>query len=264
MLSIYAGSDTGRVRKSNQDCYDYKILGKELAFAVLCDGMGGQNGGQLAAQKATDFVTEMLSRDLRPGMAETSLRSIVLSAVAGANALVYDISRKNAELAGMGTTLIAAVFDGGHVFVAYVGDSRAYHLSAAGEETQLTKDHTVVQMLLDIGEIDREEAQRHPKRHYITRAVGVASTVEADFLEHPLEPGDTILLCSDGLYHYVEAGSLAGHLRESLAAKSVDNLIALANQAGGSDNITAVVVCRESGGIAGARPQNGPRTGEEN
>lgn len=255
LLSIYAGSDTGRVRKTNQDCYDYKILGEELAFAVLCDGMGGQNGGQLAAEKATGFVTEMLARDLRPGMAESSLRSVVLSAIAGANALVYDISCKDAELAGMGTTLIVAVFDAGHVYVAYVGDSRAYHLSASGEETQLTRDHTVVQMLLDIGEIDREEAQRHPKRHYITRAVGVASTVEADFLEHPIQPGDMILLCSDGLYHYVESGSLAGLLQESVAAKSVDNLIALANQAGGADNITAVVMCWESGDIAGARPQ---------
>ncbi|HHY53275.1 MAG TPA: Stp1/IreP family PP2C-type Ser/Thr phosphatase [Clostridiales bacterium] len=255
MLSIYAGSDTGRVRKTNQDYYDYKILGEELAFAVLCDGMGGQNGGHVAAEKATGFVAEALARDLRSGMTESSLRNVMQSAIAGANALVYDIACKDAKLAGMGTTLIAAVFDAGHVFIASVGDSRAYYIPASGEEVQLTKDHTVVQMLLDIGEIDREQAQRHPQRHYITRAVGVASTVEADYLEHPIQPGDMILLCSDGLYHYVEAGSLANLVRESVAAKSVDNLINLANQAGGADNISAVVMCWESGDIAGTRPQ---------
>lgn len=248
MFLLFGGTDTGLVRKANQDRFAFHRVSDLFGYAVLCDGMGGQNGGSVASQTAIDFVAATLLRDLRPDMGEVALRAVMNTAVAGANALVFDAATTDPNLAGMGTTLIVAVFTPGHVFVSYVGDSRVYHLGGDGAETQLTRDHTVVQLLLDIGEIDPEEAQHHPKRHYITRAVGVAPTVDADFLEHPFAPGDTVLLCSDGLYNYYEENTLAELLRQSVAAGSVDNLIGLANERGGGDNITAVVAYWEPDG----------------
>jgi len=250
LITIYGGTDIGLVRKTNQDSYAYKVLGDLLACAVLCDGMGGDEG-HLAAQTATSFVEEVLSRDLKPKMSENSLKSVIMSAAIGANALVFEAVQQNVELEGIGTTLTIAVVFGDSVFIAYVGDSRVYHLHG-GQEQQLTKDHTVVQMLLDIGEISQEEVETHPKRHLITRAVGVSASVEVDFVEHPFGPGDMLLLCSDGLYNYAGAENMAGpglyaHLQESCKTGSVDNLINLAkNIGGGGDNITAVLICRQA------------------
>ncbi|MCL2857148.1 MAG: protein phosphatase 2C domain-containing protein [Oscillospiraceae bacterium] len=257
MLTILGGTDAGLVRKNNQDKYEYKVLGELLCYGVLCDGMGGTDCGQLASQTATDFVAQALERDLRPGMSEASLKGVMMSAAAGANALVFDTAAQNPGCAGMGTTLVVAVVSGESVYISSVGDSRAYHFGSQGQK-QLTKDHTVVQMLLDVGEISQEEAAEHPKRHLITRAVGVMPQVEADFVEHPFLPGDVLLLCSDGLYNYagsenMDAPALLTHLEKSVGAGSVDNLIELAkNIGGGGDNITAVLICREP-----AQPEEG-------
>jgi protein phosphatase len=206
--------------------------------------MGGPAGGHVASQTAADFVKDMLERDLKPDMPEQSLRAVMLSAAAGANAMVYDAAKKDPELAGMGTTMILAVFSGEHIFAAHAGDSRIYRIED-GKAVRLTKDHTVVQMLLDIGEITEEEAKDHPKRHFITRAVGVGPAVDADFSEYPFLPGAPILICSDGLYNYVEEDTLPGLVARALGEKSAAPLIDLANEGGGGDNITAVIVLRE-------------------
>ena len=240
MISLIGGTDKGLVRKTNQDGYEFAVLSERLAFAVLCDGMGGENGGGIASETVIRFVTEVLLRDLHDDMTELSLRSVMQSAVAGANALVYDAAQKDPLLSGMGTTLIMAVFLGEHLFVGYVGDSRVY-LVTPEQERKLTKDHTVVQMLVDIGEITEEDAASHPKRHYITRAIGVAPGVEADFLEHPLTADCTVLLCSDGMYNYLAAGTLRELLESCVQSGSVNTLIELAKAGGGTDNITAVV-----------------------
>ena len=249
MITILGGTDVGLVRKTNQDQYDYKVLGELLCYAVLCDGMGGTDCGHVASQTATKFVAQALERDLKPGMSESSLKGVIMSAAAGANAMVFEAATQNPGCAGMGTTLVVAVVSRENVYISSVGDSRAYHLNDTGQQ-QLTKDHTVVQMLLDVGEISPEEAAEHPKRHLITRAVGVMPQVEADFIEHPFAPGDMLLLCSDGFYNCAGPENMAGpallaHLRESVHDGSVDNLIELAKSVGGgSDNITAVIVCR--------------------
>jgi len=239
-MTFYGGTDTGLVRQSNQDQFEFRVLSDRLGFAVVCDGMGGQNGGNVASEMTTRFVCDMLGRDLSEDMSEVSLRGVISAAVSGANALVYDMAVSNPDLEGMGTTLIIAVLQGSQLYVAFVGDSRVYTASPT-RELQLTKDHTVVQMLLDIGEISPEDAESHPKRHYITRAVGVAPTVNADFLVHTLAPDELVLLCSDGLYHYLEAGALYAALHQCVREKSADSLIQLAKDRGGADNITVVV-----------------------
>ena len=240
MLKFYGGTDVGLVRATNQDRFECRELSEQMGYAVLCDGMGGQKGGNVASEIATGFVVEMLDRELREDMTEMSLRAVLDSAVAGANAKVHEAARKDPELQGMGTTLIVAVCLAGQLYVSYVGDSRVYAVTPA-HELQLTKDHTVVQMLLDIGEISEEDAQSHPKRHYITRAVGVSSTVEPDFIVHKLAPDELVLLCSDGMYHYLSPGTLYGLLHECVRRKSVDSLIDLAKESGGTDNITVVM-----------------------
>jgi protein phosphatase len=160
--------------------------------------------------------------------------------VAGANVLVREAAAEDESLAHMGTTLILAVFLRGSVYIACVGDSRAY-LASPDRELQLTRDHTVVQMLVDIGEVTPEDAKVHPKRHLITRAVGAEPDIDADFIVQDLKPDDIVLLCSDGLYNYLEPGTLYEILKRCADEKSASSLIELAKERGGADNITAVV-----------------------
>lgn len=240
MIKLFGETDTGLVRKINQDRFECGVLSDKLAFAVLCDGMGGQNGGHVASEITAKFVADMLRRDLHDNMSEMSLRAVVESAVAGANALVHEAAAKDENLQGMGTTLLAAVIADDRLYVGYVGDSRVY-TATPEQERQLTKDHTVVQMLLDIGEISEKDAASHPKRHYITRAIGVSPSVELDFLLHKLAPDEIVLLCSDGLYHYLEPGGLYEALLACIRAESARGLVDLALAGGGSDNVTVIV-----------------------
>jgi protein phosphatase len=221
-------------------------ISPELKVAVLCDGMGGENGGNVASDMACRFAFEKIKRelgaglDIGPGNVELTVRGILTSAVAGANAIVFDAAQKDAALDGMGTTMILAVFNADDLYVCYVGDSRVYLASANGAR-QVTRDHTVVQMLVDMGEITPEEAKTHPKRHFITRAVGVGPTVEADFIAERLSSGEIALLCSDGLSGYLQTEGLYGLLLPCLKESSAHPLIDYAKKAGGADNITAVV-----------------------
>ena len=240
MRNLIGGTDQGLVRASNQDRFEAVKLSDTLAFVVLCDGMGGENGGNVASEIATTHAREALARELTEDIGEGTLRGIMKSAITGANALVYERAAADPALSGMGTTMIVAVFSAATLYVAYVGDSRVY-LASPREERQLSKDHTVVQMLVDIGEITEADARIHPKRHYITRAVGVSATVDVDFLAETLVEDDIVLFCSDGLYTYMTPGSYYELLSRCIAEGSVRVLIELAKEAGGSDNITAVV-----------------------
>jgi protein phosphatase len=233
------------MRTANQDRFACEALSDNLAYGILCDGMGGENGGGVAADVAISFAEDMLRRELREDMSEVSLRAVLSSAIAGANAMVYEQALKDESLSGMGTTMILAVLLHSTLYIASVGDSRVYLFSPDGQR-QLTRDHTIVQMLVDMGEISEEDAKVHPKRHYITRAVGVSATVEADFLVESMVETDIALLCSDGLYTYLDEGVTYAFLRQCLANGSAQPLIELSNAHGGADNITAVLIAEES------------------
>lgn len=230
------------MRRSNQDCFALARLSDTLGFAVLCDGMGGENGGNVASELAVSYVRAALERGLSEEMGETSLRSLLFSAVTSANAVVYDAACADPALSGMGTTILAAVFSAGVLYLAHVGDSRAYCVGPKRTE-QITCDHTVVQMLLDIGEIAKEDVVNHPKRHIITRALGVGKEIDIDFIVHEPEQNDIILLCSDGLHNYLEQDNDEFYpmLEQCVRQNSVQPLIDLALSSGGADNITAVV-----------------------
>ncbi len=240
MKNIFGATDVGLVRTTNQDTFAAEKISDDLAFAVLCDGMGGEAGGNVASAMTLKQVCDVLRRDLSAELSELALRSIMMSAVAGANAIVFDAAQKDTNLTGMGTTLIIAVFVRKTLYIACVGDSRVYCVSAE-RELQLTRDHTVVQMLVDIGEITAEDAKTHPKRHFITRAVGVGDKVEADFVVHELNDDDVALLCSDGLYNYLQTNALFGLVEAALSGVNAQPLIDFAKAGGGADNITAIV-----------------------
>jgi protein phosphatase len=162
----------GMVRSANQDCFRIGSLFGQTRYVVVCDGMGGKNGGGIASRMAADSIETALLRAASGGMLpETSLRAALLCAVQGANSVVYEYAQQSPDLTGMGTTVIAAAVRSGLVCAAYAGDSRIY--SVLEERLiQLTRDHTVVQVLLEKGEISPEDAKHHPQRHYITRALG--------------------------------------------------------------------------------------------
>ncbi|MCL2057060.1 MAG: protein phosphatase 2C domain-containing protein [Oscillospiraceae bacterium] len=244
MNRSFGHTDIGLTRPTNQDCFDCGQISARIAFGILCDGLGGENGGEIASQTAVGLTGEVLRRELREGMSELSLRSVLSSAIAGANAVIHEKASGDEKLTGMSTTILLAVLIGDTLYVASVGDSRVYIFSPGGRR-QLTKDHTVVQMLVDIGEISEEDAKRHPKRHYVTRAVGASPTVEPDFFAEHLKPGDIALLCSDGLYPYMDPEITYGLLSRCVKESNAKTLIDLALSAGTTDNITAVIMASE-------------------
>lgn len=228
---VAAKSDVGRVRQGNEDSY----LVQEPLFAVA-DGMGGHLGGEIASATTVETITRAASEE--PPHDTSRLAAIVRQA----NSAVWEKAQGDPELRGMGTTCTLVLLEEGELHIAHVGDSRAY-LLRAGELTQVTDDHTLVNRMVREGRLKPEEADRHPQRSIITRALGVDAEVEVDELSLGVEEGDRFLLCSDGLTSMIDFDALRATLTEESAPQAaVDRLIDLANQAGGEDNITVVLV----------------------
>lgn len=240
-MKLSAVTDVGMVRQSNQDA----CVGGELPFggfyAVVCDGMGGHAGGNVASETAVKRISEELNKNFRENMSVSSVKNMIESALVLANLDIFDASNENDELAGMGTTAVVAVFTGDKCVVANVGDSRCY-LASDGKITQITKDHSLVQEMVDAGLITSAAAEHHPRKNIITRALGIADDVEADFFDIRFSPNDKLLLCSDGLTNHVENDKILAVLSDRDFDGCAQKLISIANANGGSDNITAVIV----------------------
>lgn len=240
-MDIYGATDIGQVRSSNQDTYRCGRLTDTAVYAVVCDGMGGANGGNIASSIAADIMEKRIVSQYRENMPEASVLNMLESAVGAANIEVFDKAAADAQLMGMGTTLIAVIADGEKALVVHVGDSRVYHLT--GEKlVQITTDHSVVQEMIAKGQITEEQAKGHPRKHFITRAIGVEQDVRPDFDIFDVAPGDRILLCSDGLTNMVQDAQLKELLQNGDAADLPATFIKIANENGGDDNITAVVI----------------------
>ena len=236
-----AATNIGRHRGDNQDAYRTGTLPCGC-YLLVCDGMGGERGGGIASALAADTVAARIVRDIVPAMTETSVRNVLESAGAAANAAVYSRAQSDASLTGMGTTLSAVVVTDSTAHILHVGDSRVY-LLREGKLHRLTTDHTVVQMLLERGDLTEKDAEHHPQRHYITRAVGVERDLKPDVFTIDLQAGDVLLVCSDGLYNELSPDTLASLLGVCVAEKSAQALIDGANRGGGHDNITAAICC---------------------
>lgn len=244
---LTAETHVGQKRETNQDTFVAQTLEWGGGFLVVCDGMGGERGGAVASDIAAKAMAGQLSRGLRPDMREASVRHLLQCAAAAANADVFDAARADPALEGMGTTLVAAAVTPGAAHIVHAGDSRAY-LLRDDLLTQLTVDHTVVQMLIDRGDITTQDAREHPQRHYITRAVGVEAELPFDIFSIDLQPGDALLLCSDGLYNFVSHEDLCALTAVAVRRRSAAGLIARANENGGGDNITAALAGLTGGG----------------
>jgi PPM family protein phosphatase len=237
-VTAHGRSDIGRVRSGNEDAL---LIGQTL-FAVA-DGMGGHRGGEVASATALGPLGPLDGRRFPDTAAALAA---LTEAVTAANRDVSHRAHDDPDLEGMGTTLTAVHIDGRDAHVVHVGDSRAY-LVRGDRLVQLTDDHTLVQALLDQGRITREDIATHPHRSVITRAIGVADDVEVDTLHLTLHDGDRLLLCSDGLTGVVDDATIARTVRDLASASAVEALIDAANDAGGPDNITVVIVAVDGG-----------------
>ena len=239
-MNYYGKTDIGKKRAENQDCFGYKELDGMTLLAV-CDGMGGANGGSIASRLALDSFLEICENDLKKNMTDIQIRSVLSLAVTEANSSVFKASKQNKALEGMGTTLISALITENGIFIINVGDSRAYTV-VSGNFEQVSHDHSYVQLLIDMGNITPEEAENHPEKHAITRAVGVGESVKADIDKLESDTPSYILLCSDGLTGMVKHNAIKDVLVSSVSLQDkADKLVDLANENGGEDNITVLI-----------------------
>src|SRR3984893_16247457 len=237
----YAGTDTGRQRRANED----SLLARSPLF-VVADGMGGAQAGEVASGIAVASLRGGLEESSEP---ETALATLAMAA----NSRIHELSHSNAEHAGMGTTLTAVYVGAREVAIAHVGDSRAYCLRD-GELLRLTDDHSLVDELMRQGRLTPEEAVEHPQRSVITRALGPEGRVEVDTRSFQARPGDVYLLCSDGLTTMLSEEQIAVILRSNPRLREAgEALIAAANEAGGRDYITVVLLRLEE-----VRPGDAP------
>lgn len=241
MLSFAGKTDVGRRREVNQDCFYLRGLDGGAVLAILCDGMGGQNGGQVASETAVRTMAQRIVKDYRRDYGANSIRHMLSAAMSAANSEVFARAKRDPALKGMGTTAIAALIRDGTAYLLHVGDSRCYLITREGVR-QMTRDHSVVQMMVERGEITPEEAKYHPERHFITRALGIGEQLEADYLEENVPAGSWVLLCSDGLSNHLDEEDICGIVTGNTPSESVEELIDRANIMGGTDNITAVLI----------------------
>lgn len=240
-MKIVARTDKGVVRDNNQDSYTAIELDSSAVLAVVCDGMGGAAEGALASIEAIKVIRELIAERFSSNMSDLSIKSLLVSAIENANKHIYNLSKTDESYEGMGTTAVVALISNSFVYIAHAGDSRAYKISD-GELFQMTRDHSVVQNMLEKGEITPEEAVEHPSKHIITRALGVDDFIRVDFCQEPFEDNDCLILCSDGLTNYSKPDDILRLTSDGCYYKYADRLVNLANQNGGGDNVTVVAV----------------------
>jgi len=248
-LVIYGTSDVGQMREHNED---HIAWDKSLGLVIVADGMGGHNAGEVASEIAVNSIQEALRDVLDPDMQAShtiELGDAVREAICYANDEINRAARENIAYSGMGTTIVMTLFHADRVISAHVGDSRTYRLRDDKLE-QLTTDHSLVQEMLDNGYLSQEEAQMSASRNLITRALGIAETVEVDVKEEKVACGDVYIMCTDGLTDLVTDDEIVTLLKDYRSETDGCNLegatralIALANDKGGKDNISVVMVC---------------------
>jgi len=239
-------TDVGKVRTNNQDTYlCYILKDSNQAFFVVCDGMGGAQAGNVASDLAAHVFTDHIRQHIRPQMSKKYMASVLNNAVIFANYETHHKSNSSDAYAGMGTTLVGGIVSGDVGVFANVGDSRLYQWNGSTLK-RVTKDHSLVEEMLDRGEITPKEAQTHPHKNLITRALGTDRKVQADIYETQLSAGDRLLLCSDGLSNLISDEELAQYAGAALPLEEICvQLVDLANTRGGYDNITVLLISKE-------------------
>lgn len=243
-MRIIGKTDIGRSRAENQDTFRSGYLPRGGAWGVVCDGMGGAQHGKLASSLAADCIEQQLYEGLRRGAGPDEVRGLMMDALSLANAEVFERSCHGKQI--MGTTAVCAVVSDGQLHIAHVGDSRAYLLEKAASGicalSQLTRDHSMVQEMVDSGALTEAEADRHPEKNVITRALGVEGSIDADYSRRDYKDDDLVLLCSDGLTNMVPDERIREVMEKSDFYDLPGELVSDALTAGGSDNVTVLVI----------------------
>ncbi len=239
-MQVWGITDRGAVRQQNQDAYAVKVLEDGRVIALVCDGMGGARAGNVASTMAVElFMEEFLKADQ-----DSPVEERMGHAASVANQAVFRRSASDADCAGMGTTMVAVLAGAGEAVILNEGDSRCYHINSEGI-ILVTRDHSLVEDLVERGELTREQARTHPHRNLITRALGAEPMLMADCFHQPLAEGDYLLLCSDGLSNVVnEQEMLYEVIHGGEASQCCQHLLDIALSRGAPDNVTAVLVKR--------------------
>lgn len=241
-MNLFGLTDIGLVRKSNQDSYAIRTLDDKLAVAVVCDGMGGAQAGNVASAVAVEAFAAAMEGFCKDGIPPDAERrqELLRAACKAANTRVFELAQNNPEYEGMGTTLVAALILSHEVYVANIGDSRCYIWSDE-ELKQVTSDHSLVQALVDIGDITPEEAKTHPKKNLITRALGIEESVTCDIFKLDRKPGSVLLLCSDGMSNVVADETIERELSTCInPQETATALLSHAVAHGAPDNVTII------------------------
>lgn len=240
-MKIFSKSDIGKKRTTNQDSFAHKVLAENMSWSIVCDGMGGLSAGEIASSKATELIANFFKAHLDEKSSKEDIKGCMFEAARLANEEIYKATKEKPELGKMGTTLVMCVVKDAFAGVAYLGDSRAYLLTDESI-SQVSVDHSIVQQMLDSGEITPEEAKNHPQRNIITRALGIDPTISLDYKEISIPPKSKILLCTDGLTNYLDSLEIFDILRENGGAIAAERLIDESNNRGGKDNITVSII----------------------
>ena len=243
MVQYEVLSDIGKKRNVNEDSAAVFTLPEGITLAVIADGMGGHRGGDFASSTAIKiFGEEFLKLDGRKIDEEIDWTIWLKETIFHVNRLLYNYAKDHEEYKGMGTTLETAIIQGGTCHLYHIGDSRIYSISAQGIR-QVTVDHSYVNVLVENGEITEEEAAKHPQRNWIMKALGSERTIEPDYYSLILEPGNYLLLCTDGLSNKVDAQSIERIiLSDDTLREKTESLVNLANNLGGEDNISVILL----------------------
>ncbi|MCZ8511428.1 Stp1/IreP family PP2C-type Ser/Thr phosphatase [Paenibacillus filicis] len=248
MLKMAYQSDIGRVRQVNEDRAIVQEDLNGLTLAIVADGMGGHQAGDIASQMAVELIQQQL-QSMNRGTPLDQRQRELKAAIEAANEKIFEFASGRENYHGMGTTVVAVVSDENTAVIAHIGDSRAYRIHGDRIE-QLTEDHSLVNELVKSGQITPEEADHHPRRNVLTRALGTEPSIEVDVREMVWEPGDLLLLCSDGLSALLTRDQLLALANaEGELDDKVKRLVTGALDAGGDDNITVVLMAHAAGGV---------------
>lgn len=240
-MNIWGITDVGAVRHQNQDSYHIELLAEDMALGIVCDGMGGAKAGNVASQLAVETFLET-AKAQPPEQWRNEPEALLHFAAEQANGAVHFRANVDADCRGMGTTMVAALVVGDRAYILNIGDSRCYLVQPEGI-TKVTRDHSVVEDLVARGQITPEQARQHPQKNLITRALGAESRLLADLFRQPMEHGDALLLCSDGLSNMVSDQELLYEvLHGGPAEDCCRRLLDIALSRGAPDNVTAVLL----------------------
>lgn len=240
-MQIWGLTDPGNIRSQNQDAYNIVEFGHDRALMIVCDGMGGAKSGNVASSMAAEAFVAEVRRSQRLALSVERVKQILLGALELANKAVYEHAKLGDEYSGMGTTLVAAFLLKNTAVVINVGDSRAYHFSAQGVH-QVTRDHSIVELMVQHGELTPEQAKTYPGKNLITRAVGTEPEVEGDLYVQELHKDDCLLLCSDGLSNEMDDQEILFEVVHGMKKSTCcERLLSIAKNRGAPDNVTVVL-----------------------